>query len=82
MNINFIVALNTCFDLLVVITWFYGMCDNLIPWMALWKHYLLAGALAAAVASEILSLWSYGLRETRVPLPETVLQIVFRTTSQ
>ena len=57
-------------------------CDNLIPGMALWKHNLLTCALAAAVAFEILSLWSYVLRETMVPLPETVLKIVFRNTSQ
>jgi len=29
---------------------------------------------------EILSLWSYALREAMVPLPETVLKIVFRNT--
>jgi len=43
---------------------------------------LLARALTAAVAFEILSLWSYALRETMVMLPETVLNIVFRNTSQ
>jgi hypothetical protein len=37
---------------------------------------------AAAIAFEMLSLWSYALRETMVPLPETVLQIVFWYTSQ
>ena len=57
-------------------------CDNLIPGMALWKQNLLTCALAAAVAFEILSLWSYALRETMVPPPETVLKIVFRNTSQ
>ena len=57
-------------------------CDNLIPGMALWKQNLLTCALAAAVAFEILSLWNCALRETIVPLPETVLEIVFRNTSQ
>jgi hypothetical protein len=53
-------------------------CDNLIPGMALRKQNLLTCALAAAVAFEILSSWSYALRETMVPLPEAVLKIVFR----
>ena len=52
-------------------TWF----DNLIPGMALWKQTLLTCALGAAVSFEMLSLWSYALRETMVPLPETVLKI-------
>ena len=47
-------------------------CDNLIPGMAMWKQSLLTCALTVAVAFEILSLWSYALRETMVPLPETV----------
>ena len=57
-------------------------CDNLTPEMALWKQSLLTCALEAAVTFEMLSLWSYALRETMVPLPETVLKIVFRNTSQ
>ena len=40
----------------------YKRYDNLIPGMALWKQNLLNYALAAAVAFEILSLWSYALR--------------------
>jgi hypothetical protein len=40
----------------------YTRCDNLIPGMALWKQNLLTCAVAAAVALEILSLWSYALR--------------------
>jgi hypothetical protein len=36
----------------------------------------------AAVAFEILSLRSYAFREMMVPLPETVLKIVFQNTSQ
>ena len=60
----------------------YTRCDNIIPGMAAWKQILLTCALAAAVAFEILSLWSYALRETMVPLPETVLKIVFRNASQ
>jgi len=60
----------------------YTWCDNLIPGMALWKQNLLTCALAAAVAFEILSLWNYALREMMVPLPETVLKIIFRNTSQ
>jgi hypothetical protein len=39
----------------------FTRCDNLIPGMALWKQNLLTCALAAAVAFEILSLWSYAL---------------------
>jgi len=39
-------------------------CDNLIPGMALWKQNLLTCALAAAVAFEIVSLWSYALHAT------------------
>jgi hypothetical protein len=60
----------------------YRRCDNLIPGMGPWKQNLLTCALAAAVALEILFLWSYALRETMVPLPETVLKIVFRNTTQ
>ena len=56
--------------------WICTWCNNLIPGMALWKQNLLTCALAAAVTFEILSLWSYTLRETMVPLPETVLKIV------
>jgi len=52
-------------------------CDNLIPGMAMWKQSLLTCALTVAVAFEILSLWSYALRETMVPLPATVLKTVF-----
>jgi hypothetical protein len=59
----------------------YTRCNNWIPGIALWKQNLLTCALAAAVAFEILSLWSYALRETMVPLPEIVLKIVFRNTS-
>jgi hypothetical protein len=55
-------------------------CDNLTPGMALWKQNLLTCALAAAVTFEILSLWSYALHETKAPLPETVLKIVFQNT--
>jgi hypothetical protein len=54
----------------------YTWCDNLIPGMAPWKQNLLTCALAAAVAFEILSLWSCALHETMVPLPQTVLKIV------
>jgi hypothetical protein len=50
--------------------------------MALGKQNLITCALVAAVAFEILSLWSYAIRETMVPLSETVLKIVFRYTSQ
>jgi hypothetical protein len=57
-------------------------CDNLIPRMALWKQNLLTCALAAAVAFEILSLWSYALHEMMVPLPDTVLKTVFWNTLQ
>jgi len=57
-------------------------CENLIPGMNLRKRNLLTCALAAAVVFEILSLWCYATRETMVPLPETVLKIVFRNTSQ
>jgi hypothetical protein len=57
-------------------------CYNFIPGMTLWKWNLLTLVLAAAVAFEMLSLWSYALRETMLPLPETVLKIVFRNTSQ
>jgi hypothetical protein len=57
-------------------------CDNLIPGMVLRKQSLLAFALAAVVAFEILSLWSYELREAMVPLLEAVLKIVFHITSQ
>jgi hypothetical protein len=60
----------------------YTRCDNLIPGMDLWKQNLLTCALAISVAFEILSLWSYALRETMVPLPETILKIVFRNTSR
>jgi hypothetical protein len=35
--------------------------DSLIPGMAMWKQNLLTYALTAAVAFEILSLWSYAL---------------------
>jgi hypothetical protein len=57
----------------------YTWCDNSISGMALWKQMLPTCALSAAVTFEILSLWrSYALRETMVPLPETVLEIVFR----
>ena len=56
-------------------------CDNLNPRMALWKQNLITCAPTAAVTFEILSLWSYALCETMVPLPETVLKIVFQNTS-
>lgn len=46
----------------------------------LWNQNSLACALAAAIAFEILSLWCYVLRETMVPLPKTVLKIIFRYT--
>jgi hypothetical protein len=42
--------------------------DNLILGMAVWKYNLLTSAVAAAVAFEMLSLWSYVLREMMVPL--------------
>jgi hypothetical protein len=45
--------------------------------MALWEQNLLTCVLTAAVTFEILSLLSYALHETMVPLPETVLKIVF-----
>jgi hypothetical protein len=51
-------------------------CDNLIPGMALWKQN------AALVNFEKFSLWTYVLRETMMPLAETVLKIVFQNTSQ
>jgi hypothetical protein len=57
-------------------------CKNIIPGIALLKKKLLIFALLAAVAFEILSLWSYSLRETMVPLLETVLKNVFQNTSQ
>jgi len=60
----------------------YTWCDNLNPGMALWKQNLLTCAVAAAVAFEILSLWSYALHEMMAPLPETVLKIVSCNTSQ
>ena len=60
----------------------YTWCNNLIPGTALWMQNLFTCSLAAAVAFEILSFWRYALRETVVPLPETVLKIVFRNTSQ
>jgi hypothetical protein len=50
--------------------------------MALWKPNLLACALAAAVAFEVLNLWSSALWEMMVPLQETVLKIVFWNISQ
>jgi hypothetical protein len=43
---------------------------------------LLACALEAAVTFEILPLLSYAIRETMVSLPERVLKIIFRNTSQ
>jgi hypothetical protein len=39
-------------------------CGNLIPGMGMRKQNLLTCALAAAITFEILSLWSYALRET------------------
>jgi hypothetical protein len=57
-------------------------CDNLIFGMVLWKQNLLTCALAAAVSIEMLSVWSYAIRETTVSLPETVLKTVFRKISQ
>ena len=53
---------------------YYTRCNNLIPGIALWKQNLLTCALAAAVAFEILSFWSYALRKTMVPLPENSLE--------
>jgi hypothetical protein len=61
---------------LLLFTW----CDNSIPGMALWKQNLLSCLLTAAIAFEILSTWSYALRDAMVPLPKTVLKIVFRNT--
>jgi hypothetical protein len=58
----------------------FKCCDNLIPGMALWKQNLLTCVLTAAIAFEILSSWSYALRDMMVPLPKTVLKIVFRNT--
>jgi hypothetical protein len=46
------------------------------------KENLLICALEAAVAYEIIPLWSCALRETILPLPEAVLKIVFWNTSQ
>jgi hypothetical protein len=46
------------------------------------KQSLLTFALAAAVAFEVLSLWSYALHEMKVPLAETVLKILLRNTSE
>jgi hypothetical protein len=57
-------------------------CDNLILGIDLRKQHLLTCALAAAVVFEILSVWSYALRETMVLLAETVLNIDFRNASQ
>jgi hypothetical protein len=45
--------------------------------MVLWKQNLLAYALAAAVAFEILSLCSCAFHDTMVPLPETALRMLF-----
>jgi hypothetical protein len=50
----------------------YKRCDNLIAWIALWKQNLLTFALAAAVALEVFFLWSYALRDTMMPLPESL----------
>jgi hypothetical protein len=44
------------------------------------KAKLFTCETTATIALEILSLCSYALRETIVPLPETVLKIVFRNT--
>jgi hypothetical protein len=48
--------------------------------MALSEQNLLAHALAAAVAFQILSLCSCALRGTMERLPETILKTVFRNT--
>jgi hypothetical protein len=62
--------------------WQFTQRDNLIPRIALWKKNVLTYALEAAVAFEILSFWSHALHEMKMPLPETVLKIIVRNTSQ
>jgi hypothetical protein len=57
-------------------------CNNLIPGTALWNQNLFIYALAAGVAFQRFSLWSYAIRETMAPLQETVLKIDFWNTSQ